>query len=52
MKILNGSTPKNKDWTVTNRQKKSKRKKHYVDRDKYARYLVEKRNKINKINPS
>ncbi len=40
--ILKGSREKN--WTVTSRQKPARRKKRYVDQDQWNLYLLKKNN--------
>ena len=37
--ILNGKNRSEKEWTVTSRRKPARRKKHYISRDHYAKYL-------------
>lgn len=39
MGILNGKNHSEKEWTVTSRRKPARRKKHYVSRDHYTKYL-------------
>jgi len=52
LKVFSNSRSKEKQWTVTSRQKPSRRKKHYVSEEDYEKYMFRKNNKNNNINPS
>lgn len=48
--ILNGKIKSEKEWTVTSRRKPSRRKKHYISRDHYAKYISMKNSENKEIN--